>query len=129
PLVGMVKGRFVGTDTGIKTHRLAQAIDRAATGPNLRLSPVAGRRKRDGEMLPFRQVAAPNVPPVFRATAITERVQLVEEVIITFVINRAVRIVDPLRGRGDVKDRSGGISLSARCGGLDCSRRPCEAFV
>src|SRR5437879_3618921 len=125
----MVKGRFVGTDTGIKTHRLAQAIDRAATGPDLRLPRVAGRRERDGQMLPFRQVATPDVPPVFRATAITERMQLVEEVIKTLVENGTVRIVDPLRWSDDVKDRSGGISLSARRGGLDRSRRPGQRIV
>src|SRR6266576_2624863 len=80
-------------------------------------------------MFPFCQVPTPNVPPVFRAAAITERMQLVEEMIKTFVKNRAVRIVDPLRWSGDVKDRSRGIGLSARCGGLDRSRRPGQRIV
>ncbi|SRR6266487_1111568 len=80
-------------------------------------------------MFPFHEVTTADVPPVFRTTAIAERMQLVEEVIETFVIDRAVRIIDPLGGSRDVKNWARGISLGARCGGLNRSRRPGERIV
>ena len=50
--------------------------------------------------------------------------QLIEEVIKPFAKDRAVGIVDPLGGSSNVKHRTGGISLGARCGHLDRSGRP-----
>src|SRR2546422_251641 len=107
----------------------ALAVDRAAAGPDLRFPRFTGRRERDGQMFPSRQVATANVPPVFRAASITERMQLIEEVIKTFVKDRAVGIVDPLGASRDVKHRTGGISLGVRSGGLDRSGRAGERLV
>jgi hypothetical protein len=59
------------------------------------------------------------VSPVFRPASIAERIELIEEMIKTFVKNGAVRIVDPLGWSGDVKNRVGGISLCAWRRGLD----------
>ena len=47
----------------------------------------------------------------------------------TFVIDRAVRVIDPLGGSRDVKNRARGISLSAGRGGFDRSRRPGQRIV
>jgi hypothetical protein len=55
--------------------------------------------------------------------------QLVEEVIKTFVKDGAVRIVDPLGGSRDVKNRVGGISLGTRRSGLDGSGRTRDDVV
>src|SRR5206468_5126723 len=119
PLLGVRHGGFAGRDAGVKSHWLTFAIDRAATGPDLRFPRLTGRRQRDGKMFPFHEVTTADMSPVFRSAAITERMQLVEQVIKTLVIDRAVRIVDPL-GRGrDVKNGAGGISLGARRGGFD----------
>src|SRR6266542_5217655 len=80
-------------------------------------------------MFPLHEVATADMSPVFRATAITERMQLVEEVIKTFVKDRAVRIIDPLGRSRDVKDGACRIGLRPRCGGFDRSRRPGERLV
>src|SRR2546427_261773 len=80
-------------------------------------------------MFPFHQVTTADMSPVFRTAAIAEWMQLVEEVIKSFVKDRAVRIVDPLGRGGDVKNWARGISLSARCGSFNRSRRPGERIV
>src|SRR5882724_2683956 len=104
-------GGFSRSDAGVKNHGLSQAVDRAATGPDFRLTRLAGRPERDGQGLPFREIAAAGVPPVFRPALIAERIELVEEMVKSFVINGAVGIIDPL-GRGcDMKNRAGGIGL------------------
>src|SRR6266550_1802329 len=129
PLFGMVQRRFPASDAGVKDHRLTLAIDRAATGPDFRFTGFTGRPERDGQMLPFRQITTANVSPVFRAAAIAERMQLIEEMIKTFVKNRAIRIVDPLGRSRDVKNRPGGISLGARRRSLDGRSRTGKQFV
>src|SRR5439155_22566425 len=66
---------------------------------------------------------------VLRAAAITERRQLVEEVIKPLIKDRAVRIVIPLGRRRDMKNWARGISLNALRGGLTRSRRPGQRIV
>src|SRR6266852_1437753 len=119
----MSLGRFSRSDAGVKNHRLSLAVDCTATGPDFRLTCLAGRPERDGQRFPFRQIAAADVPPVFRPALITERMQLIEEMIKTFVINGAVRIIDPLGRSCDVKNRAGGIGLGALHSGLDGGSR------
>src|SRR5258708_18540289 len=103
----MVPGGFSGGDAGVKNHWLAQAVDRAATRPPLRLARFGGGRERDGQGFPSRQVPAARVPPIFRPAGVVERIKLVEQMIITLVKNGPVRVIDPLRGSGDVKGRVG----------------------
>ena len=55
--------------------------------------------------------------------------ELIKEVIIAFVKNRAVRIVHPLRGSGDVKNGTRKIGLRLWGGGLDGGCRPRQRFV
>ena len=76
----------------------------------------------------MRQVAAANVAPVLGPILIAVGVQLVKQVVIAFVKNRAVGVVNPLGRGGDVKNGVGGVGLSARGGCLDGRGRADEGF-
>src|SRR5882724_923719 len=125
----MSLGGFSRSDAGVKNHGLSQAVDRAATGPDFRLPRLAGRPERDGQGFPFGEIAAAGVSPVFRPAFVAERIELIEEMVKTPVINGAVWIIDPL-GRGcDMKNRAGGIGLGDRHGGLDGGGRTGNLLV
>src|SRR5260221_8220666 len=100
-------GGFSRSDAGVKNHGLSQAVDRAATGPDFRLTRLAGRPERDGQGFPFREIAATGVPPVFRPASVAERIELIEQMVKTFIINGAVWIIDPLGRSSDMKNRAG----------------------
>ncbi len=70
----MSLGGFSRSDAGVKNHGLSQAVDRAATGPDFRLTRLAGRPERDGQRFPFGEIAAADVPPVFRPASVAERI-------------------------------------------------------
>src|SRR3712207_6961265 len=56
--------------------------------------------ERDGQVLPVQEVAAYGVAPAHVAPFVTERVELVEQVVLPVVVNHPVRVVHPvLRGR------------------------------
>ncbi len=125
----MSLGRFSWSDAGVKNHRLSLAVNRAATGPDFRLTRLARRPERDGQRFPFGQIAAADVPPVFRPALVAERMQLIEEMIKTSVINGSVRIIHPLGRNCDVKNRTGGIGLGVRRSRLDGGSRTGNRFV
>src|SRR5262249_21281498 len=100
-----------------------------AAGPDRLFAFVAGRRDGDGKMFPLRQIATADVPPILHAASIGKRVELIKEMVITFVENRPVRIVHPLRRCSDVKNRPRRISLRARDGGLDSSGGANQGFL
>src|SRR2546426_9786640 len=100
----MSLGRFSERDTSIENHRLALAVEGAATGPDLRFSGVEGRRERDGQWFPFCQIATANMTPIFWPVPIAEWMQLIKKVVVVQVIDRAVRIIHPMRGSRKVKN-------------------------
>ena len=110
-------------------HGLTQTIDGAAARPDFGFSRVTGRCERDWQMLPLCQIATPHMSPVLWSFPVTERMQLIEQMIIPFVKNRSVWIVDPLRGRHDVKNRARGICLGARRSGFNRGSCPGQRFV
>ena len=67
-------------------------------------------------------------PPILDPAFVAERSQLIEEMVKAFMEYRAVRIVDPLRGRSDMKDRTCGISLSTQRSLLDGGLRADESL-
>jgi hypothetical protein len=67
--------------------------------------------------------------PVSWAGAIAERVQLIEKVVIAFVINRTVWIVHPLGRGSDVELRMRWVGLGTRYGGLHGGCRSGDDFV
>src|SRR6185437_14031543 len=79
--------------------------------------------------LPLCQVATAHVTPVFYPACVAERIQLIEEMVKALVKDRAVRIVDPLRGRCDVKNRTSRIRLRAWRGGLNRVRRANQRLI
>ena len=105
-------------DAGVKNHRIAIAVDGAATGPNTGFAALRGGPESDRQPFPFYQVTAANVSPILGAIAVTEGIQLIEKVIVAVVIDRAIWIVHPLGRRNNVEDRARGICLGARGGGL-----------
>ena len=62
-------------------------------------------------MLPIDQIAAARVPPVHMPPAVAERVVLIVNVVIALVVERAVRIVHPVSGRREMKDRARGVGV------------------
>src|ERR1700680_607148 len=52
----------------------------------------------DGQFAPANQIAADRVAPTHVAPAIAERIELEEEMVFAFEINKAVRIVGPIAG-------------------------------
>src|SRR5262249_14150027 len=70
-----------------------------------------------------------DVAPVFGAVTVAEGMELIEEMVVTFVKERAVRIVNPLGGSSDVKDGASRVGLSAWYRGLDRSRGTREGFL
>lgn len=117
PLFGVGLGRFLG-DAGVENHGLAVAVDRAGARPDAGFALLASWRESNGKRFPMGEIATADVTPIFRAAAIgIEGVELVKEMVITAIEDWAVGIVDPIAGRGDVKDGMAGIGLRARGSG------------
>src|SRR6202022_294703 len=56
----------------------------------------------DRKLLPIQEVRANGVPPTHVAPFITERIELIEEVILLVKVNEAVRMVRPMLAGGEV---------------------------
>ena len=56
----------------------------------------------DRKLLPIQEVHANGMPPTHVAPFITERIELIEEVILLVKVNQAVRIVCPMIARREV---------------------------
>src|SRR5690349_19852974 len=85
PLLSVVKGGFASSDAGVENNRLPCTIDRAGPRPNGLLAFIIRRGQRDRQMFPFHQVATPHMTPILWTVFVTEWVELVEEMVVTFV--------------------------------------------
>src|SRR5205823_10493165 len=113
PLLGMItRGQSAG-DTGVKNGRPAQPVEEGAAGNDMFPSSLIRRPKRDGQVLPTDQVATSGVAPMHASPLIAVRIVLVKHVVITPVINRAVRIVHPVSRAEKMERWPGGIVADA----------------
>src|SRR5208337_5098269 len=75
-------------------------------------------------MLPVNKVPADGVAPTHASPLVAERVELIEQVVFTLVVDGAVGIVHPVLGRGEVVLRT--VSLVVERAGLRALRKkPC----
>src|SRR5208337_4820175 len=72
-------------------------------------------------MLPVNKVPADGVAPTHASPLVAERVELIEQVVFTLVVDGAVGIVHPVLGRGEVVLRT--VSLVVERAGLRALRK------